>query len=302
MKDRTLNILYSVALVIIFVCKGFAGDDGGQPGAFSRLGVGSRALALGSAYTSLAMDASAIFWNAAGLARIPRREFSGTFSFLTLDRQRSFVSFANTFSDVITIGIGWSRFAINNIDGRDELGRPTQKFDDDENSIMIAVGKRWDDFAIGVTGKYLHHSLFDRSASGFGLDLGMNMRFYQMIHVGLVLQDLLGELNWNTNNNLQETLPLTLRGGVSLQTDAFPVVVAFEAVKVGKIDPILKAGCELKIVEYFGIRGGFDGENATFGGLVRLPGESYDIQLDYAATRDVLENGFVHHVSLRFSF
>ena len=38
---------------------------------FLKLGQGPRSAALGESYTSLAEDASAIYWNPAGLARVP---------------------------------------------------------------------------------------------------------------------------------------------------------------------------------------------------------------------------------------
>ena len=41
---------------------------GGEPGYFMGMGAGARALAMGGAFTSIADDVSAGYWNAAGLA------------------------------------------------------------------------------------------------------------------------------------------------------------------------------------------------------------------------------------------
>ena len=45
------------------------GTIGGQ---FLKIGIGARAQSLGGAFVSVADDASAIYWNPAGVARIPR--------------------------------------------------------------------------------------------------------------------------------------------------------------------------------------------------------------------------------------
>ena len=51
----------------------------GQAGEFLRWGVGSKALGLGRAFTSVADDASAPYWNPAGLSSLSR--VGGTFMF-----------------------------------------------------------------------------------------------------------------------------------------------------------------------------------------------------------------------------
>ncbi len=298
--QHTLSIFFALSLTSQFL---LASDEtGGQSGAFLRRGVGSRALAMGNAYTSVANDASALYWNPAGLPQIKNAELLGMYSILSFDRQQLFVSFANSFSDAFTLGVGWFKFGVTNIDGRDAFGNPTQKFDDSQNSFMLSLGKAFGDVAVGVTGKYLNHFLFDQSATGFGVDVGTNILFFNTVRVGLVVQDIAGQLRWNTESSLKETLPLTTRAGLSVHPDFVPVVIAAEIVKVGGADPVYRAGGEWSIVEFFGVRAGYDSENVAFGGFARMPGEAFSVQVDYAATRDVLENQFVHHVSLRLDF
>ena len=43
---------------------------GGQAGAFLRIGVGSKAMAMGRAFTGLANDVSSIYWNPAGIGML----------------------------------------------------------------------------------------------------------------------------------------------------------------------------------------------------------------------------------------
>lgn len=300
---KKIKYFYIALLILILMNESImAGETSGQPGAFLRRGVGSSALAMGNAYTSVASDASALYWNPAGLSQIKQREFLGMFSFLTLDRQQMFFSVANTFSDLFTVGIGWYKFGVSNIDGRDISGNPTKKFDDSENSIMLSVSKQIGAFSIGITGKYLYHSLYDKSASGLGFDFGVRGRFLEMINVGLVIQDVTSQLKWNTQSRLEEKIPLNVRGGVSFQPSFISGIAAIELSKVGENDFVFRAGAEYRVVEFFGIRAGYDGDNLSFGGMVKPPLDLIDMQLDYAATNDIIANGYVHHISLKIGF
>ncbi len=77
----------------------------GTPG----LGVGARALGMGDAYTGVASDYSAIFWNPAGLAQINRNEFSLGLSYLNNRDNSTFfgnqVSYTNNATDLNALGI-----------------------------------------------------------------------------------------------------------------------------------------------------------------------------------------------------
>ena len=57
---------------LIFPTKLWGAADAGAPGSFLNFGTGARSQAMGSAFTALCDDASAIYWNPAGLSRLPR--------------------------------------------------------------------------------------------------------------------------------------------------------------------------------------------------------------------------------------
>jgi len=301
MRKQKFNILVGM-LILLVSTVATASEIGGQPGVFLRRGIGSRAIAMGMAYTSIANDASAIYWNPAGLPEIEKREFLGMFSFLTLDRQQMFFSFANNTSDIISIGVGWYKFGVTKIDGRDASGISTGKFNDNENSIMLSLGKRVGIFSAGITGKYLYHCLYDKSANGFGFDAGIKVQLFEMFHIGFVAQDIESQLKWNTKSSLKEKIPQVIRTGVSFQPDFLMGVASIEISKVGKEKIIYHAGAEYRIVEYFGIRVGYDGQNMSFGGLIKSPTEMINVQIDYAAIRDIIESDYVHHLTIKIGF
>lgn len=297
MKTKLLSVIILVSVLCSFITP----QNGGQPGAFLRRGVDSKALALGNAYTSVVSNASSVFWNPAGLSSIEGTNFLGMFSLLTLDRQEMFFSLGHSFRDVLSIGFGWYKFGVKDIDGRDRVGNQTKKFDDSENSIMLSLSKKIEFVSFGVTMKYLNHSLYDKSASGFGIDVGSKVCIAEMFNIGIVLQDLGGNLKWNTENNTKEDIPLTTRGGVSFSPDFIPATFAVELAKTTDEDIHFRTGAEYRLMDFFGVRAGYNND-LTFGGFVKLSTGGFDIAVDYAATNDILENNFVHHISLIVDF
>ena len=70
-------------------------DSAGRAGAFLKMGVGARALGMGSAFVGLADDSTAAFWNPAGLAQLQKHEASFMHANLTLDRTYNFFNYAH---------------------------------------------------------------------------------------------------------------------------------------------------------------------------------------------------------------
>lgn len=84
-------------------------------GEFLTLGVGARALGMGGGYAALADDATALYWNPAGLAQVSRRT-EATFMHSTLFGLDSYntVYLAKSFGGT-TWGLGWLRVGVDDI-------------------------------------------------------------------------------------------------------------------------------------------------------------------------------------------
>jgi long-subunit fatty acid transport protein len=65
-------------------------------------GVGARALSMGGAYTGVASDYSAIYWNPAGLAQMQYSEFSAGLSYLSTKDNSTFFGSAESYSNSAT--------------------------------------------------------------------------------------------------------------------------------------------------------------------------------------------------------
>ncbi|MEK6570888.1 MAG: hypothetical protein AABZ61_05925, partial [Bacteroidota bacterium] len=85
-------------------------------GVFLKIGVGARAVGLGSAVTTLGGDANQIFWNPAGTAMQDER-FQAAFSYnkWIADLKHNAAAITYNMPDVGTIGIGFISFGVSDI-------------------------------------------------------------------------------------------------------------------------------------------------------------------------------------------
>lgn len=281
-------------LVALCVADAYA-QAGGQAGAFLRRSYGPGALAMGSAYSALAWDASAVYWNPAGLAVGADDQLLISHSVLTFGRRQTFAALSSHFTDRFAVGVGILNFGVSGIEGRDASGAVTENFGSEAFGGLLALGGRVGPVAVGLTGKLLYHTLPGTSAFGYGSDVGI-MLHIAPVTLGVVAQDLFTHLAWDTDGEVAETIPRTLRAGVGLRTDVLPIALAVETVMVARTEQIrIRAGAEVRPVRFFGLRGGYAAGEPTFGAFVRLPAV---VQIDYAATRDALGDALSHHLAL----
>jgi hypothetical protein len=302
---KTVKFLCAGLVLLLWTSGLYAGSGvGGQAGAFLRLGVGARAIGLGEAYTAIADDASGIYWNPAGIGRMTSGQFQAMYSIMSFDRRHLFGGSVQPVGEAFTVGFGVINFGVENIDGRDAVGNPTGTFEDSETAFMLAVSKKVGFFSFGVTGKYLHHTLFQNSANGFSFDAGILLQFLDAVSIGVVAQDVGGQLKWNTASSLKETLPISYRGGLSISPNSIPITLAVDATKVQQEKTVqVNSGLEVRLARYFGVRGGYNNDKQyAFGGFVRIPSSSVNLQFDYAANSEVLGSQLLHTVGFSMEF
>ncbi len=117
----------------------------------NEFGPGARAMALGGAYSAIAEDYTAVYWNPAGLAQIRKMEIYGSISHLSLDNrigyQGTLTQNTNGFTGLNAVGIvfpiptsrGSMVFAI----GYHRIN-PFDDFNQVKGSPLLSNGKRFD--------------------------------------------------------------------------------------------------------------------------------------------------------------
>jgi tetratricopeptide (TPR) repeat protein len=286
----TLGILLS-GIAQVAWCKA----SGGQPGAFLSWGAGARSLGMGKAFVSIADDASATYWNPAGLAQIDRKEVTALHAILWADTIYDFISYVHPITGIGTVGGSITRLYSGKFDGRDINNEPTHEFSDSQTALGASYGKQIVDvLALGASIKYVTHNLDDHKNGNFTMDIGAMYKSPMVEHlqVGLNLRNLMG---LRTGAQTEDKLPLTLRFGFNykLLRDRLALVVDLEKSKA----PLsYHFGAEYWAFQYLAVRLGMDPEEFTVGFGIRYR----DYGLDYAfATHDL---GGSHRLSASWKF
>ena len=197
-KQLILNIV-----VFIF---GFAGmivasSETGQAGAFLRYGVGGRALGMGRAYVAAANDASAIYWNPAGIVGSSRPEFTSMYTNLYYDSQYAFFGLIyprilqkqrNSFVNYLigpwsAWGMGWTGLSSTEYDQRSDVGELLGQFGIQENAFHLT---------------WAHEAIHPYGVLKYGLNFKLINQSFPGLEGNGTLPTDLSEKNWSGGMDL----------------------------------------------------------------------------------------------------
>jgi len=272
--------------------------------AFLKIGAGGRAAGMGEAYTAVANDASAAFWNPAGLARMKQSEFTFTHNNWFQEISHEYLAFAFQMGNN-TIGLS---FVSTNIGGIERRTNPsTEPLDIIEaHNIMFAlsfarsVGQNlnW-----GVSAKYLYEKIYVFSANGIAFDLGLT---YDLPITGLTVGA--AALNFGTMTEMDKEaveLPATLKAGIAyrLPVDLYgQVLIAGDYVNFLDNASHMHLGIEYLLKNIFALRTGYltgyEEKSIQAGAGVRFSKYS----LDYGFAPFNSDIGDSHRISLGIRF
>jgi len=296
-----MNTAKLIILIIIILAIAsssiFAEGDAGR-GSIFLLGVDARALGMGGAYVAVTSGASSVYWNPAGLGLLDKTEVSLLHITLWEDTYYDFVGVAYPTLNFGSFGLGAIRLGTTDIIRRDIFNQPGPSFDNSFSQYTLSYGVAFPLFLKGgLNFKILNHNLDNRTATGFGLDLGILATPTNYFSWGFNWQDIIEpELKLQTTG---ENIPSNLKAGIkfSHQFSNQSILAAFDIDKTRGRDIKIHAGGEYGLFETLFLRGGFDRDYATLG-----LGIFYNfVQADYAF-KFQNDLGNTHRVSLTFKF
>jgi len=240
-KKTVLTLLLLLALSNLV----WAADD--LLVAILKNGVGLRAASMGGAFTALADDPSAVFYNPAGLA-LQGIGFLKGYNDLNY---RESTDFEHTFFAANSFGYGfWKK--------TDTTGKKAEVF-------AYSAGKQGTGgISYGMTYKNINTSGASPESSGYGYDIGLIGNFSRTLRWGILLQDIIE----NTG------VPASARVGIASRF--FPSLVGtvdFEFRDVlSSAGPTIygHAGLENIVTPGFKLRGGYDQNRWTAGAAVSI--------------------------------
>lgn len=266
--------------------------------AFLDLGAGARAAGLSGAVSAQVQDATAVYWNPAGLARIDGWDLAGTHTEWLQDIRYEQVSLARH-RGRLGIGFGFATAYAGDFDGRDEVGNQTLTFGFSDVSlsgtVAYALAER---IQVGGTVKYYRESIDDFSADGLAFDLGAQ---YQTgldgLSFGAALRNLGGKVQFDVASAGEFDLPRTIQVGgaysLPLGGQDGSLNLSADLVSETNFDASLRFGAEYMFRRQFGLALGYRSD--TGGPESSSTGQTLD------ATQNV-SFGASYHRAFRFEY
>lgn len=310
---KVVKTLLLTALGMGVMAPAFAAESAGQAGAYLKMGVGARALGMGSAFTAVANDSTAAFWNPAGLAKLKKNEASFMHANLSDDRDYNFFNYAYMLKDKEgksngTLALSHINFGIDGIPETrvDALGDPIldpsgnvkifSYFEDKETNTFISYGRKLSEkFYGGINLKYLKQELFTNKADTMGLDFGLLYDYSDKTTLGLSVRDVGEKLHWNTGSGTKDDVPLTTTFGVAHQYND-KLLVSADLNKVKNMDIKLFCGAEFQLQDNVSLRLGSHDSDLTLGASFKMD----TWRFDYSYADETL--GDAHRISASKTF
>ncbi|MDZ7267063.1 MAG: PorV/PorQ family protein [candidate division KSB1 bacterium] len=286
---------------------------------FLKIPVGVRGIGMGNAFVAGAVDASAVYWNPAGLGWATRKEILLTHLNLPADIKYDNVAL------LLPVSTAIGSFGLNiGVLHMDDLVVRTPSRPEGTGELFtasdIAVGLSYsrqvsNRFTFGVQVRYIREELANYVSSGVSFDAGLQYQTdFRSLRLGMVIQNFGADtkfdgsfLDYRTASTTggqprrqdfdSAPLPMTFKTGVLADLETMTGVDLGESVKGNLAAQFehppdnkerLNGGLELTFNERFSLRGGYnfnydtDGFTLGFGVNVPFSAERNVLRVDYA--------------------
>jgi len=187
---------------------------------FLLLDTSAKGIAMGSAMTAVTDDSSSIYWNPAGLSKVPRLSTTFMHAQYVADITYEAISYAQRVNDSSVLGAGVRYLDGGTVAQTDLQGVQNGTFHPRSYVGEVGWGQSiYDlsdsemDVAMGITGKAIRTNLGIASASGFASDIGIQARFFT---TGLAYDVAFTVQNVGTGqkfDQVRDTMPTRIRLG-----------------------------------------------------------------------------------------
>lgn len=198
---------------------------------FLRTGIGSRAVAMGGAYTGLANDEEALHYNPAGIVGLEGSHFILTYHNFVSEIQSGFVGYLSPLGEQHAYGISanyhtYGKFTETDIQGNvlGEFSGGNIVFNGSYARKMTAL------ISAGATVKFIYEKVHDFSATGLAVDLGARYTSdRERYFAGLAIQNVGVQLS--SMGSEKEGLPTVVRLGGAYRPRGVDLIGVLDLIK-----------------------------------------------------------------------
>ena len=222
-------VIVAIAVVLMFVPSHSQENKVGTVGfKFLDIGVGGRAQAMGEAYAAIGTDASAVFWNPAGIANIQGGDIFAGYTKWPADI--NLYSFSMAYR-VSMPAIGPSTMALSGTLLNTGLMNRTTEYDPDgdfsgtfayeDYAFGLTLGKYLTDrFSFGATFKMIHEKIADWDENSWAVDIGTYYETgFKSIRIGISIMNFGPDVTFSVDDDQDGQIDEDPYDGISQDDD-----------------------------------------------------------------------------------
>ncbi len=276
---------------------------------FLEIGAGARAQALGGAFTSVADDATAMYWNPAGISRLGRLEATFNYANWFVETQYAYAGVVVPAGNRFAVGLNVTHFDFGEQDVR-TIDRPEgtgEVYGANDIALGLAFAMNLTDrFSFGFNFKYINQKIWHESATGAAMDLGaLYDTPLKGLRLGFAVQNFGTDMSLsgrdlrraydpdplhygndaiNVNYETDSfSLPLKFRFGASYKinlSSAHSLLIVSDVIHPSNNSESVNLGCEYAAFNTFQLRAGYESlfERDSISGLSLGAGLHYKLQ------------------------
>jgi hypothetical protein len=255
---RPLNIFLVPIIIFLFlISTSLSQDSAPDAGTASilllRFGPNPRVAGLSEAFTGIADDENALYYNIAGLPYLNSGVVSLNHTEWFEDIRMENITLGYYLSKNLGIAAGLTHMWMPGIEGRDNLGQPIGSIDVSSSVMNLGFGyKIIPSLSLGIGVKYFQDKLATFSTTGFGFDAGLMFKtVVKGLSAGVAVQNFGGNV---TYDNEEQKIPLTFRGGLVYKLYMPSIQFAVDVVKSVDTDYMANFGIEYVFRNQFSLR------------------------------------------------
>jgi len=308
----------TLILILLLVCSGTElraqnPNLGSAAAQFLKIPVGARSAGLGGAMTGMSNDATALFWNPAGIAQPHAQSFHFSYVPWMTYFDITAIGYTIRLQDQGTLGFHAVTLGMEKMEITTEL-KPEgtgQYFDSQDIVLGVSYARNLTDrFSMGFTSKYVYQRIWNETASGIAFDVGTHYTIdFRNMAIAMSMRNFGADMHMEgpdllvvhddnatyPNRLLQASkiteaypLPLSFQFGVAADLINTPFThsrIAIDAVHLNDDDEQLYMGLETIFIQKLVLRGGYqfnnDEEKGSFGVGLSQKVDKKIVKLDY---------------------
>ena len=277
--------------------------SGSSAGQFLKIEVGARSVAMGGAYVAIANDASAIYWNPAGISKLKNNSVSFSHTYWFAETNHNYAGIVLKISEGQAIALSYTSLTMPDMKVTNEFYQDGtgEYFSATDLALGISYSLNLtNEFSMGFTGKYISQNIWHMTASAFAMDVGLLYHSpIEGLTLGMAITNVGSQIKYdgednfiyysfdqNLNGNSDKIyseikmdswdLPLLFKVGLAyqlIQSEMNSILISCDAVHPNDYNEYVNIGFEYGFRNTFYLRGGYkslfkmDSEEGLTGGV-----------------------------------